>query len=159
MAKKIKIFSTQDDPKRLENEINQWLDQNENVNIISLTPCEAGDMQSGFRYSVTIFYNEEPKVERQHKRRTLTGMIDYAVHGKNFRDFIKDVSEGGAFITTGQPFDVGKEIALILVLPTLERPLKINGEIVRISEEGIGVKFKKQSQVQDEMIQSFLDNI
>jgi len=159
MAKKIKIFSTQDDPKRLENEINQWLDQYENVNIISLTPCEAGDMQSGFRYSVTIFYDAEPKVERQNKRRNLTGMVDYVVDGKNFRDFIKDVGEGGAFITTGQAFDVGKEITVILVLPTLERPLKINGEIVRISEEGIGVKFKKQSQVQEEMLQILLDNI
>ena len=159
MVKKIKIFSTQDDPKRLENEINQWLDQNENVNIISLTPCEAGDKQSVFRYSVTIFYDEEPKVERQNKRRNLAGMVDYVVDGKNFRDFIKDVSEGGAFITTGQAFDVGKEITVILVLPTLERPLKINGEIVRITEEGIGVKFKKQSQVQNEMIQSLLDNL
>ena len=159
MAKKIKIFSTQDDPKRLENEINQWLDQYENVNIISLTPCEAGDMQSGFRYSVTIFYDAEPKVERQNKRRNLTGMVDYVVDGKNFRDFIGDLSEGGAFITTGQAFDMGKEITVILVLPTLERPLKINGEIVRISEEGIGVKFKKQSQVQEEMLQILLDNI
>ncbi len=158
MLKKIKIFSTQDDPKRLESEINQWLDQNENVNILSLTPCKAGDKPSDFRYSVTIFYDEEPKVERQHKRRNLAGLVDYVVDGKNFRDFIGDVGEGGAFITTGQAFNMGKEITVILVLPTLERPLKINGEIVRIAEEGIGVKFKKQSQVQDEMIQSLLDN-
>ena len=39
-----------------------------------------------------------------------------------------------------------------------KKRLKIEGEIVRIEKEGIGVKFKA-SQVQEEIIKSFVDKV
>jgi hypothetical protein len=40
-----------------------------------------------------------------------------------------------------------------------QKPFKINGEIVRVSPDGIGVKFKIESQVQEEAIKSLIDII
>jgi hypothetical protein len=43
--------------------------------------------------------------------------------------------------------------------PENQKPFKINGEIIRTNEEGIGVKFKIKSQVQELVLKSFVDII
>lgn len=42
---------------------------------------------------------------------------------------------------------------------TLERPLKIKGQIVRTLPDGIGVQFLKESQIQEDMIRALLDHL
>ena len=43
--------------------------------------------------------------------------------------------------------------------PDNQRPFKINGEIIRVHTDGIGVKFKIESQVQTMVLKSFMDMI
>jgi len=43
--------------------------------------------------------------------------------------------------------------------PDYQRPFKINGEIVRVLQDGIGVAFKIESQVQELVLKSFVDMI
>lgn len=52
---KVKIFAG-DDTRKLENEINKWLDKNK-VNILPLQ-SETGDPDY-WAVTITIFYNEE----------------------------------------------------------------------------------------------------
>jgi hypothetical protein len=47
---------------------------------------------------------------------------------------------------------------MTLLLPEHEKKIKIQGEIVRIEKQGIGVKFKT-SQIQQEIIKSLVDKV
>ena len=86
-------------------------------------------------------------------------MIDYTINGHYFRDFIKDISLSGVFIKTANDFPVGQKISLTFMSPDNQKPFKISGEIVRSFPDGIGVRFKKINQTQEETINSIMAKI
>ena len=98
------------------------------------------------------------KKKRKHERKPFLTTLDYSTDSGSYRDFIKDISIGGVFIETSTSFSVGKVLSMTFLLPEHEKKIKIQGEIVRIDEKGIGVKFKT-TQVQEEIIKSFVDMI
>ena len=98
------------------------------------------------------------KRKRKHERKPFLTTVDYSTDSGSYRDFIKDISVGGVFIETGTSFLVGKVISMTFLLPEHEKKIKIQGEIIRIDEKGIGVKFKT-TQVQKEIIKSFVDMV
>ena len=98
------------------------------------------------------------KKKRRHERKSFPTTIDYSTDTASYRDFIKDISFGGIFIETSEPFTVGEIISMTLLLPEYDKKIKIKGEIVRIDKQGVGVNFKT-SQVQEEIIKSFVDVI
>lgn len=76
-----------------------------------------------------------------------------------YRDFIQDISETGLFIKTSNIFSVGQTIVMTFISPDQQKPYKINGEIIRVYTDGIGVKFKIESQVQRMVLKSYIDMI
>lgn len=98
------------------------------------------------------------KKTRKHERKPFLSTLDYSTESGSYRDFVKDISVEGVFIETSIPFSVGEEISMTFLLPEHEKKIRIHGEIVRIDEEGIGVQFKS-SQVQKEIIKSFVDMV
>lgn len=60
----------------------------------------------------------------------------------NFEAFIQDVSSSGVFIRTSKNLLTGQEIAMTFTFPQAQKPVMVTGEIVRISYDGAGVKFK-----------------
>jgi Tfp pilus assembly protein PilZ len=98
------------------------------------------------------------KKTRKHERKPFVSTLDYSTESGSYRDFVKDISPEGVFIETSIPFSVGEGISMTFLLPEHEKKIKINGEIVRIDEQGIGVQFKI-SQVQKEIIKSFVDMV
>lgn len=98
------------------------------------------------------------KGKREHERKPFLTTVDYSTESGAYRDFIKDISHGGVFIETHTPHLVGDNLSMVFLLSGHEKRLKIQGEIVRIEPKGIGVKFKA-SQVQKEIIKSFVDKV
>ena len=98
------------------------------------------------------------KGRREHERKSFLETLDYTSAAGAYRDFVKNISEGGIFIETRNPLSVGEEISMTLLDSKHKKRLKIQGEIVRMEREGIGVKFKA-SQVQREIIKSFVDKV
>jgi len=76
-----------------------------------------------------------------------------------YRDFIQDISEIGLFIKTSNIFSVGQTIVMTFISPDQQKPYKINGEIIRVHTDGIGVKFKIESQVQRMVLKGYIDMI
>lgn len=99
------------------------------------------------------------KRRRLHTRKPYFMVVDYATHDRTYADFIKDISFSGVFIQTHKPFTIGQAISLTFPLPDQKKHIKINGEIIRTSEEGIGVKFHMFDGSQEEMIKSLLEMI
>jgi len=67
-------------------------------------------------------------------------LVDYTVADLSYRDFIRDIGCDGMFIQTRRKFGVGRRIHIVLSALGL-CSIKTRGRIVRMSREGIGVKF------------------
>ena len=102
---------------------------------------------------------EQVSEKRRYGRRDFIRVIDYIVGDRYYRDFIQDMSEGGLFIETSNEFSVGQKIIMTFAFPDYQKPLKMHGEIIRVQTDGIGVKFKIESQVQEAVLKSYVDMI
>jgi Tfp pilus assembly protein PilZ len=92
------------------------------------------------------------KGRRKHHRKSFFMVVDYTAQGNAYRDYIKDMSAGGVFIQTPVSFRIGQELSLTFTLPKSQRHIRVSGEVVRTSPQGIGVKFKiarEQQEVAD----------
>ena len=96
------------------------------------------------------------KERRKYNRIDLFTIIDYSAGDQYYRDFIQDMSSSGVFIKSSHQFSVGQIVRMIFMSRDNQKPFKITGEIVRVSSDGIGVKFKIESQVQEESIKSLI---
>jgi hypothetical protein len=68
-------------------------------------------------------------------------LVDYATQDCAYRAFIRDISVEGAFIESHGPVPHGPDISLVISILDRQYPVKITGEIVRIREEGLAVRF------------------
>jgi Tfp pilus assembly protein PilZ len=84
----------------------------------------------------------ESRGERVFKRVPAFTAVDYAVEGRAYQDFVKNVGAGGVFIETAEHFSVGQTVSLTFSLPNYSRVIKITGEIIRTTPKGVGIEFK-----------------
>ena len=96
---------------------------------------------------------------RKHARKPFLMAVDYSTQDHVYKDFIQDISTGGVFIQTHMPFSVGQEVSLTFPLPNYQKHIKIVGEVVRSSPQGVGVKFKMADKDQAAIITSLLESI
>ena len=80
--------------------------------------------------------------ERVFKRIPVFVVVNYAVEGRSYQDFVRNVGAGGVFIETPKRFSVGQKVLLTFSLPNDPKVIKIEGEIIRTTPQGVGVEFK-----------------
>jgi Tfp pilus assembly protein PilZ len=89
-------------------------------------------------------YLEEEHISgrRKYPRKTYFMEVNFATPDRVISGYIKNISSDGMFVETREPFSVGQPITLTFKLPNSVEHIKINGEIVRVSSKGFGVKFR-----------------
>ncbi len=92
-------------------------------------------------------------------RKDFLRVIDYQVGDHYYRDFIQNISETGLFIKPSQKFSIGQTVSMTFMSPDNQKPFKIDGEIIHTDNDGVGVKFKIESQVQRMVLKSYIDMI
>jgi Tfp pilus assembly protein PilZ len=97
--------------------------------------------------------------ERRHVRVDCFVSVDYTDSERVFKDYIEDISTSGVFIKTREAFSVGEEIVLSMSLSREGSAFKIPATVVRAAVDGIGVRFKITSQVQEAIIESLIESI
>lgn len=97
--------------------------------------------------------------QREHPRKSCVMATDYVVDDRAYRNFVKDISESGVYVQTGQTFDIGDQITQSFSLSDKQIPFKFTGEIVRLSKDGVGIRFKNLTQYQRDILQSILKNL
>jgi Tfp pilus assembly protein PilZ len=97
--------------------------------------------------------------ERGFERKPCTIAVDYSELDKAFTDYIRDISPSGAFMASHRPFHLGEEVFLRINFPEEQNPFKIPAEVVRTTAEGVGLRFKFKSKVQQEIITSLIENV
>ena len=96
------------------------------------------------------------KGRRKHERKPFFMVVDYSTDDHFYKSHIQNISAGGVFIEIRMPFKAGQEVSLTFPLPGYQKYIKIMGEIVRVTPQGIGVKFKMVNEDQEAMIKSLL---
>jgi CheY-like chemotaxis protein/Tfp pilus assembly protein PilZ len=90
--------------------------------------------------------------QRKHSRYDCLVGVDYDISDWTYQCYMRDISEGGAYIETEQPIKVGQRLTISLASPVLERTCAINGTVVRRDPKGIGVRFENLTLQQKQVI-------
>jgi len=94
--------------------------------------------------------------KREYDRKHYFSVVDYNTQEAGHTGFIENISASGVFIGTSKSFSVGEEISMAFPLPISQEHVRIQGEVVRVSSEGIGVRFKAVGDEQEEMIKQLV---
>ena len=88
-------------------------------------------------------YRKDP---REHIRELYRKEIVFTTKNHKFKGTIVNISRGGAFITTGSKFSLGQMIQLDIREEKTCKALRLRGWVVRLTQNGIGVKFDRRLQ-------------
>ena len=86
-------------------------------------------------------YRQEP---RAHLREAYQKEIVFVSKNRKYSGLITDISRGGAFIKTKNKFSLGQVIELVLKEDKACQDLNLKAWVVRLSPNGIGVKFDRR---------------
>jgi type IV pilus assembly protein PilZ len=101
---------------------------------------------------------ENPSDRRTYPRTAIELNVEYKKLNTFFHDYTRNISQGGTFIRTPKPLDVGTEFIFKLTVPELLEPLSLRGQVKWIVLEedagkdpekpdpGMGIQFLYQSE-------------
>ncbi len=95
--------------------------------------------------------------QRKHSRYDCLVGVDYEISDWTYQCYMRDISEGGAYIETEQPIKVGQRLTMSLASPVLELACDIDGTVVRRDPKGIGVRFENLTLQQKQVIRSLTE--
>jgi len=82
------------------------------------------------------------KERRKHFRYPVNIRIEYIVEGYDYKGCVKNISQGGILIETKELFTIRQTISMTYSSPNFGEENRV-GTIIRVSEQGIGVKFRE----------------
>ena len=82
------------------------------------------------------------KNQRKHPRTLCSIITEYMVDDLTHRDFIKNISLGGAFIESRHALPLNMVISQSFFFPNFEIPIRSNSKIVWTAPDGFGVQFE-----------------
>jgi type IV pilus assembly protein PilZ len=74
--------------------------------------------------------------KREHPRAPIELKVEYKKLNTFFADYTKNICKGGTFIKTKKPLDIGTMFMFKLMVPKLEQPLAIRGEVRWVVRDG-----------------------
>ena len=84
--------------------------------------------------------NRDP---RKFPRRPFVKSVFFKCHQNHHKGVINNISRSGVFIETKNKFFFGQKIELVIPNLKIDKGVKLNGWIVRLSQNGVGVTFKR----------------
>ncbi len=80
--------------------------------------------------------SDDQRDRREYPRAPIELKVEYKKLNSFFADFTKNIGKGGTFIKTKKPLEIGTEFVFKLVVPKLEQPLALRGEVRWVVKEG-----------------------
>ena len=81
------------------------------------------------------------KERRKAARHGCSLQVGCATHDLSFIDFISDINCWGVFVQSNQLIPVGESIIMTIPVPGADQSIKVLGEVMWTSPQGMGVKF------------------
>jgi len=88
------------------------------------------------------------KCRRQHLRKPLHMPVRYTNGDGPSMGVIRNISLGGVFISTRKALSPGQSLSVSFSPADFEKIVWITGDIMRVTPEGVGVKFRSMDQKQ-----------
>ena len=88
------------------------------------------------------------KGRRQHFRKLVHTPVRYTNRAGLSSGVIRDISLGGTFILTRRAFSLGQNPSVSFFPSNFEKTVWITGDIVRVTPEGVGVRFRSMNEIQ-----------
>jgi type IV pilus assembly protein PilZ len=118
----------------------------------------------------TVQPQEEPArpagVERRRSSRVeLVVRVDYKTVDELFSEFARNINEGGLYVETDTPPELGSAVALEFQIPGSDEPIQVMGRVVRTSEgtveepPGMGIEFEDLTAQSRELINELVRNL
>ena len=105
-------------------------------------------------------------VERRRSSRVdLVVRVDYKTVDELFSEFARNINEGGLYVETDSPPQLGSSVALQFKIPGGEGPIQVMGRVVRICEgeigepPGMGIEFDDLNGQSRELINELVRNL
>ncbi len=102
---------------------------------------------------------------RRSNRVELVVRVDYKTVDELFSEFARNINEGGLFVETDTPPEIGANVALQFKIPGNEDPIQVMGRVVRISpgdsqeSTGIGIEFEDLDKQSRDEINNLVRNL
>jgi len=102
---------------------------------------------------------------RKTDRADLVVRVEYQTVDELFSDFSRDVNEGGIFVETDTPHEVGTQVDLQFRLPGEAEPVSAQGTVVRITDggpgepQGMGIEFDALAPESRQRIDTLVRNL
>jgi len=88
------------------------------------------------------------KCRRQHFRKPVHIPVRYTNQDGLCSGVIRDISLGGVFILSRKAFSLGQSLSVSFSPANFDKTIWIAGDVMRVTPEGIGVRFRSMSEVQ-----------
>jgi len=85
--------------------------------------------------------------------------LDLAADGRAINCFAMDISAGGMFIESCEPFTMGQSVSICFSLDHDQLALKLKGSVVRLEHGGIGVKYDSLTSYQLEIMKNLINRL
>ena len=114
-----------------------------------------------------LYRHKKPEIQRDtsaltrsrpdQPRKPSSLIVNFSAGNRFYTDYIEDIHPKGLFIGTREDFKVGDELALAFSHPKFPDIFRVYGDIIYITEDGIGVQFKNLTQPQEDRIKALVN--
>jgi Tfp pilus assembly protein PilZ len=114
-----------------------------------------------------LYRHKKPEIQRDtsaitrsrpnHPRKPSSLIVNFSAGNRFYTDYIEDINPKSLFIGTKEDFKVGDELALAFSHPKFPDIFRVYGDIIYITEDGIGVQFKNLTQPQEDRIKALVN--
>ncbi len=102
---------------------------------------------------------------RRSDRVELIVRVDYKTVDELFSEFARNINEGGLFVETDTPPEVGSSVSLQFQIPGSDEPIRVMGRVVRACENdpnevpGMGIEFENLDGQSLDLINDLVRNL
>ena len=114
-----------------------------------------------------LYRHKKPEIKRdasaitrsrpEHPRKPSSLIVNFSAGNRFYTDYIEDINPQGLFIGTKEDFKVGDELALAFSHPKFPDIFRVYGDIIYITEDGVGVHFKNLTKPQQDRIKALVN--
>src|SRR5687767_4928527 len=106
--------------------------------------------------------------DRRSARPPIELKVEYKKLNTFFADYTRNISKGGTFIRTRKPLDEGTEFVFKLIVPRLEHPIAIRGEVkwvvreqngIAAGDPGMGIRFLYGSDAERRSVEAIVERL
>jgi hypothetical protein len=92
-----------------------------------------------------VLEKKYPLEKRKSNRTSFQSQAEYTSLECFGKDIIQDISVGGVFMKTMEPLTIGRPITLTIPATNGSHSIKVQGEVVRVTDDGVGIKFTRKA--------------